>query len=412
MKRIRNILLAALLSIALIVGWRLSVYSTEWLGWHAVRANLAMIGTAMVFALGLGWVIWAVDCASQFYESRRETGHAARIWNPLDTRAWYYGRSQKLNQSIGTFLGYSVVYGLLLLMLTQMNGCQEEYEMPSGGGEETQIVQQVKVQKVIRKKYVVNPYSAILFDVPPIEEVKLNLTDITKHNYKVGYGQGQGAGFAGGTNKGKVRLIRLEYSGGDWDQNFGIGADLNMLTEYGVRTNQRVSDKTESRRVIELKNFPAGKSPPLVYMTGQKNVSLSNTEIKVLREYLTEKHGMILASNGGSRHFHNQFFAMMNRVLPGVRPVPVQLDDPIHKTPYQVPFLPYVAPHGGKEAMGWKKDGRWLCYYHPGDIGDAWCDDHAGVKPEIWEACYQLGTNVIFYAHVNYSKWLQSRKKE
>ena len=34
-------------------------------------------------------------------------------------------------------------------------------------------------------------------------------------------------------------------------------------------------------------------------MTGQKNISLGKTETGV-REYLTEKHGMLFADNGGS----------------------------------------------------------------------------------------------------------------
>ena len=76
------------------------------------------------------------------------------------------------------------------------------------------------------------------------------------------------------------------------------------------------------------------------------------------------------------------------------------------------PFLPYVAPHGGKEALGWRIDGRLVAYYHPGDIGDAWADGHAGVKAEIKEFCDQLGVNVIFYAHAEYSKWLSSRMKK
>ena len=139
---------------------------------------------------------------------------------------------------------------------------------------------------------------------------------------------------------------------------------------------------------------------------------MSKNEIKTLREYVTEKHGMIFGDNGGSRHFHNQFLSTMRQVLPNVRPVPVPLDDVIHRVPYQIPFLPYVAPHGGKDALGWKVDGRWVCYYHPGDIGDAWTDDHSGVKPEIYEFCYQLGVNVINYAHAEYSKWLQSRMKK
>jgi len=307
---------------------------------------------------------------------------------------------------------YSFVFALVFLILSQMRGCEEIYEMPAGGGQQKAIAQTVKIQKIIRKKFVVNPYSAILFEVPPIDEVKLNLNEATEHAYTVGYGEGAGAGFGGGTARGKVRLIRLEYSGGDWDRNFGIGGDMNMLIEYGIRTNHKVAEKTESRRISQLRNFPVGKSPPLVFMTGQKNISLSNTEMKVLREYLLAKHGMLFADNCGSRHFHNQFIGMMNRVLPDIRPVPIPLDDIIHRVPYQIPFLPYVSPHGGKDALGWWKDGRWLCYYHPGDIGDAWRDDHSGVKAEIWEACYQLGTNVIFYAHAEYSKWLEAQEKE
>ena len=38
-----------------------------------------------------------------------------------------------------------------------------------------------------------------------------------------------------------------------------------------------------------------------------------------IREYLLDKHGMLFGDNGGSPHFHRQFLAMMNQVLPEVR---------------------------------------------------------------------------------------------
>ena len=120
---------------------------------------------------------------------------------------------------------------------------------------------------------------------------------------------------------------------------------------------------------------------------------------------------MLFGDNGGSSHFHNQFVSMMRQILPQVEPVRIPLDDVIHRVPFQIPFLPYVAPHGGKDALGWKVDGRWVCYYHPGDIGDAWTDDHSGVSAEIYEACYQLGTNIIFYGHIEYNRWLDAQKK-
>jgi hypothetical protein len=548
---------SAVFTAAFVIGWQMSVYLSDVLGWHVVTTQLARIGTVLLFLVGLMWVVYGVELASQFYEriqkpsdehadgatelegklgrlclwavlfppglilwSRRQehplrwvtlgllpwaclhmlffpfwldylvgiarwsfvVGAGERIypvadyltmltggfwlvgvvclliapaawkfwqwdrrkriaadvfdelcgtpgdpvdrwwrqdldgatynWNPLDQNAWYYGlHSRKLNQSVTALVSYSFVFALTFLLLGQIGGCSEIYEMPAGGGEQQQIAQQVKVQKVIKRKYIVNPFSAILFQVPPIDDIKLQLTELTHHAYKVGYGQGKGAGYAGGTNQGKVRFIRLEYTGGDWDQDFGIGADLNMLIEYNVRTQQKVHNKTESRTISQLRNFPVGKSPPMVYLTGQKSISLSKNEVKVLRIYLNEKHGMIFGDNGGSSHFHNQFLSMMRRVLPTTDPVPVPLDDVIHRIPYQIPFLPYVAPHGGAVALGWKVDGRWVCYYHPGDIGDAWADGHAGVKPEIYEYCYQLGTNVINYSHAEYSKWLEARKQ-
>jgi len=299
---------------------------------------------------------------------------------------------------------------LACLILSSLRGCSEVFDLPAGGGEQETVRQVVRVQKIIRKKYIVNPFSSISFNIPPIDEVKLQLTEKTKHAYVIGHGEGDGAGFAGGTRKGKVQFIRLQYSGGDWDQDHGIGGDMNMLFEYGLRTSQKVNARTESRTIFQVKNFKKEASVPFVFITGQKSISISNTEVKILREYINEKHGMIFADNGGSRHFHGQFLSMMSKIEPDIRPVPIPLDDIIHRAPFQIPFLPYVAPHGGKEALGWWKDGRWVCYYHPGDIGDAWSDGHAGVDREIWEACYMLGCNVINYSYTEHSKWRESQK--
>jgi hypothetical protein len=421
-------------SIAYVFVWQWCIYITDLLALEATSKSIFQIGLAALFFIGLAWVVWGVERASAHYQQLRlaaADGHVVeralkplvederslprsvgRIWNPLDPYAWYYGRhSRKLNQSLSALLGYSILFGLSVLILSQTRGCQEIYELPAGGGQVKQLAQTVRIQKVIRKKFVVNPYSGIKFEVPPIDEVKLQLNEITEHAYTVGYGEGQGAGFAGGTSKGKVRLIRLEYAGGDWDLNFGVGADLNMLVEYGVRTQQKIAEQTESRTIMDLRAFPVGKAPPVMFLTGQKSISVTAGEIKTLQQYLLEKHGMLFASNGGSGQFHQQFLALMNQVAPDVRPVPIPLDDAIHTIPYRLAAVPIVAPHGGREALGWYKDGRWICYYHPGDISDAWCDDHAGVSADVWEACYQLGVNVLFYAHAEHSKWMSAKEK-
>ena len=162
------------------------------------------------------------------------------------------------------------------------------------------------------------------------------------------------------------------------------------------------------RRISQLTGMPPEQSPAFVYITGQGNLVTSKHEQAILRELLSERHGMIFADNGGSGSWHQQFFDLMRRVLPNIDPVRVPLDHPIHRLRYDIPFLPYVAPHGGKDAWGWVIDGRLAAYYHPGDIGDAWGDGHAGVRREIWEYCYQLGVNAMLYAHIEKSKWLSS----
>jgi len=58
-----------------------------------------------------------------------------------------------------------------------------------------------------------------------------------------------------------------------------------MLIEYGIRTGHKVADKTESRTIDELRGFPLGRAA-VVYLTGEKSITVSKAEIKVLREYL------------------------------------------------------------------------------------------------------------------------------
>lgn len=436
-RRSQTVRAAATVSLAYVPIWHFSVVAADAIGLAALRANVAWWGTLTFYGIGLVWVIWGLERASHFYERRRRLAalplsvdqmvaaasgavEAAvtqrRVHNPLDPEAWFYGRkSKKLNQSLTAFSLYSFAFLTAFYLATNLGGCEEIYELPAGGGQaKASVAQTVRLEKVIKKKFVVNPFAAISFKVPPIDEVKLQIQEATAHQYAVGYGAGTGAGFSGGTKAGKVRFIRLEYQGGDWDQEFATvaGPDQLMLMEYGLKTKQKVNEQAETRSIGQLKNFAAEKSPPFVYMTGQRNIQVSASEIKILREYLLDKHGMLFADNGGSGHWHGQFFAMMKQVLPNVQPTVVPLDDVIHRTPFQIPFLPYVAPHGGKEAYGWRVDGRLVCYYHPGDIGDAWSDDHSGVPKAVWEACYQLGANVIFYAHAEYAKWLEARTQQ
>jgi hypothetical protein len=83
----------------------------------------------------------------------------------FDPYAWYYGRkNRKLKQSTLLTIAYSAAFWVAwptLLYLLQFQGCasQEKFEIPGGGGQYKQIAQKsVKIQKVIRKRYVINPF--------------------------------------------------------------------------------------------------------------------------------------------------------------------------------------------------------------------------------------------------------------
>lgn len=408
-----------------------------------------------LFLMGLAWVVWFVERVARGWEDARRAAAAAlrrqrgtelvvsalplagpgKVWNPLDLEAWYYGVSaQRLKQSLALLAVYTLMFLAVVLLIDglKFGGKSLSAELPSGGGGDGRagdaalavVRPKVQVKKVVRKKFVINPYSGIIFNAPPIEKVDLRFNEETKSEYQVGQGSGlgqgfgvgsgSGPGFGTGTGTGKVRLFRLKYEGGDWDNNFGPGKDQNMLHWYARESQDykrsKTAEKSEFVSVPDLAHFPADKAPPLVILGGQRAIILSKSEKRILHDYLIEKHGMILGDNGGSRQFHDQFFTLMHEVT-DVDPVPLPLDDIIHRSPFRVPFLPFVAPHGGKVAYGWKIDGRWLAIYHPGDLMDAWADGHSGVKADIAEACYMFGANVIFYAYKEYHLWLESRRK-
>lgn len=397
----------AVLTVAYLPAWQLLAFTPLLFSAYGLAASLAATGTFGAFFIGLAWAVWWIDL-----ESKRkvplESGRGA--WDPRRLAAWYFGkRNPKFRQSVFTFVSYTFLFFITANILTRLSGCAI-YEAPVGGGEEMQLRQVVKIQNVVKKNYVINPYSSVLFNPPPIDDVKLELLEVTEHLYKIGQGKGDGAGFSAGTARGKVRFIRLKYDGGDWAQDMDRNSDLNLLIEYGIRTGHPVNDRPEPMEISRLNAFPARQCPPMVYMTGQQNISVSDAEIRTLRKYLLENHGMLFADNGGSSDWEGQFVSMMRRVLPKIEPITVYLDHPIHRIPYPLPRLPIVAAHGRSSALGWVVDGRLAAYYHPGDIGDAWADGHSGVPHEVWESCYQLGINVIYYAHAEYNKWLEATK--
>jgi hypothetical protein len=331
-----------------------------------------------------------------------------RVWNPFRRDAIYWrGKHGRLGRFLSfSFLGHAALILATSLMLL-IPGCKKTYDLVKGSGKSKAMIKQMKVEvkKVQRKKILVNPDSPIVFEVPPLELTPLNLKEVTANDYKVGQGDGPGpAGYAAGKDGARFVFVRVRYEGGNWDFNLRNGADENMTKEFGKRAQMPVSKIPQDATLIELGRYVIGRAPPVVFMCGSQPFRFESREVKAVRAYLLDNHGMIFADNGGNQ-FHNSFLQLMRQALPEVSPVEVPDDDPIYGSPYSLAGCPPLWAHSGTRALGWKKDGRWVAFYHQGSVSDAWKDTHGGTSAESAEQAYQLGVNILAQAMSEYSEW-------
>ena len=303
------------------------------------------------------------------------------------------------------------VAALFLPYLMFCWGWEEPYGLPAGGGQavQQQVVKVKKIHRKKQKKLTVNPYSPYILERMNIDDVKTlaELDDESRDTYEatVASGGGKGTGTGGwpaGMADGKIRFIRLKYKGGDWDQDMGKGADYNLLLKFHAWTGMKIAKDTEFREIERLKFFPKKKAPPFVFLTGRGNINVSDKEVKVLRDYCLVEGGMLFIDNGGG-HFDSSVRNLLRRVFPGRPLVDISNDDSIYQRPYVFPDgAPPFWHHAGYRAMGVRDEGRWVVFYHPGDINDAWKDDHSGASAEVADQAYKLGVNVLFYAFNQY----------
>jgi hypothetical protein len=61
--------------------------------------------------------------------------------------------------------------------------------------------------------------------------------------------------------------------------------------------------------------------------------------------------------------------------------------------------------------MGIKHQGRWVVFYHPGDINDAWKTGHSGMDPELVKGAYEMGVNIVYYAFTRYLELTRKYRK-
>ena len=227
-------------------------------------------------------------------------------------------------------------------------------------------------------------------------------------------GVGKQGDWPGGHKDGQVRFIRLQYDGKDWDDGLTRGgADANFLAEFRKMASldpKHVARKGEYHRISLLVKYPKGQAPPFVYMTGSRQINISAGERKVLREYLLDG-GMLLA-DCGHQQWHHSFVRFMQQVFPDKRLIDIPKDDRLFSYPFVFPQgPPSLWHHGGSNCKGIRHKGRWIVFYHPGGLKDAWKTGHSGLRPKLAKQAYALGANILYYSFTQYTEHTRKQKK-
>ena len=138
---------------------------------------------------------------------------------------------------------------------------------------------------------------------------------------------------------------------------------------------------------------------------------VSTADKKILRDYCL--NGGMLIADAGSARFHQSFTHFISQVFPDKPMVDIADDEMIYQLPYSFPDgAPAFWHHGGRRPLGVKHEGRWVVFYHPGDINDAWkSQGYTDVTPEMREAAMNLGINLVYYAFNNWNDAVSKAKK-
>lgn len=434
-----HILRLPLLAVYLVVGFYL------WVTWQAcfsiLREEIQVNGVDLdkAITLKLWWsVAWpalgmAVFAAwthvmlrsrSVYATFTREKGPAMvgdRVLEDFRT----HGRDPRHRRSL-YYSTYTHIFILFILpWLLMERGCVEAYKVPKGSGNPVvAMVKMVKPKKKKKQTLSLRPNSAILYEIPDLDDSQVDqqMEEQTQATYtannaksgKMGKGGGKDGGWPEGMDKYKIRFIRLEHNGKGWDDGMDeSNADINFLRAFAQATGfKKIANKGESHSIALLKKYPKDGFPPFVFLTGNGNMgNVSAADKKILRDYCL--NGGMLIADAGSVQFHNSFMPFIRSVFPDKPLIDIADDDMIYQVPYTFPDgAPPFWRLGGTRALGIKHEGRWIAFYHPGDMNGAWkSQGYTDVTPEMREAAMNLGINLVYYSFNQWNDAVSKAKK-
>jgi len=335
-----------------------------------------------------------------------------------------HGRDPRNRRSLYLSTLTHLVILVLIPWIMSLGGCVEAYKVPKGSG--NPVVAMVKMTKPKKKKkqtLSLRPNSAIIYEVPDLDDSQVDqvMEEQTQATYaannaksgKMGKGGGTQGGWPEGMEDYKIRFIRLEHKGAGWDDGMDeSNADINFLRAFAQATGfKKIANKGESHSISLLKKYPKDGFPPFVFLTGDADMgNLTTDEAKIIRDYCL--NGGMLIADAGSVTFHNSFMRVIRQVFPDKPLIDIADDDMLYQVPYTFPDgAPPFWQLGGRRALGVKHEGRWIAFYHPGDMNGAWkSQGYTDVTPEMRDAAMNLGVNLIYYAFNQWNDAISKKK--
>lgn len=189
-------------------------------------------------------------------------------------------------------------------------------------------------------------------------------------------------------------IAQVQYGGGgDWyGDPSAIGNWLSLLRE-------RTEIETAGDRVILKLTDHELYQYPMLYLVGHGNIRLTEDEVFLLRQYLTNGGFLFVNDDYG---LDKSFRREISRVFPKQELQPIPNSHPIYHCFYDLPGLPKIHEHDSEPAQGFGifHDGRMVVFYaYSADIGDGLEDPrvHPEDTPEIRELASKMAVNIAVY---------------
>ena len=193
-------------------------------------------------------------------------------------------------------------------------------------------------------------------------------------------------------------LAIVKYKGGgDWYSNPTALPNLINYCNANIKTKMETKPQVVEVGSIDIFQFP------MLHMTGQGNVFLSDEDAENLRKYLTSGGFLHIDDNYGMEPYIKK---ELKKVFPNLELLELPKNHDIFNTAYKFPGgLPKIHEHDGKrpQALGiFYKNRLVLLFTFESDLGDGWEDPEVHNDPaDIREKALKMGANIVKYAFEN-----------